>query len=123
MTAAADGQIVFRGLRRWEGIERSWRIPADSVRALGRELVRIGFFELADITPDKPGCGDMATDHPSIVLTANDGEREHRVDYYTGCRGRDSLPAALQRLAGRIDSVTGAAALVDSLQKAGARGR
>jgi hypothetical protein len=105
-------------LRRWQGIERSWQIDPDWFRALAAELSRLGFFELRDITPNTPACGDVATDHPSIVLTASDGTREHRVSYYLGCRGLDSLPAMLASIANRLDSVTGAARLVDSLQKA-----
>jgi hypothetical protein len=116
LTAAANGEIVFSGLRRWKGIERRWRVPADSVAVLGDELARMEFFALEDIRPDTPRCGDMATDHPSIVLTASDGVRDHVVQYYTGCRGTDSVPALLVRLAGHIDSATGAAALVDSLR-------
>lgn len=116
--ANADGTAAFRGLRRWKGIERSWQIDPDSFRSLAAELSRVGFFALRDITPDTPACGDVATDHPSIVLTASDGTREHRVSYYLGCRGLDSFPAMLASIANRLDSVTGAARLVDSLQKA-----
>lgn len=118
LTAAADGEIVFRGLHRWQGVERRWRVPADSVATLGAELAQLGFFALRDIVPDTPGCGDVATDHPSIVLSASDGARDHAVRYYTGCRGTDSVPSRLTRLAGRIDTLTGAAGLVDSLRSA-----
>jgi hypothetical protein len=121
LSAAADGRVMFRGLRRWEGIERSWQIPADSLTALARQFAAADFFALGDVVPGVPACGSAATDHPSIVLTATDAAREHRVNYYTGCGGgAGSAPALLKALAGRVDSVTGAARLVDSLQAAGA---
>jgi hypothetical protein len=134
---SAEGQVTFRGIGRWDGIERTWSIPADSVTALAGEFAAVDFFGLRDITPGERACGQAATDHPSIVLTASDGQREHQVHYYAGCPGTDTGPprnaldrlhnppgvlGALKRLAIRIDSVTRATALIDSLQAA-RRGR
>jgi hypothetical protein len=58
--------------------------------------------------------------HGSGVLSASGGTREHRVNFYTGCAGGEGAlaPARLAALAGRPDSVTGAARLVDSLESA-----
>ncbi|HET8623804.1 MAG TPA: DUF6438 domain-containing protein [Gemmatimonadales bacterium] len=120
VSATADGRVTFRGLHRWRGIAQEWRIAPEAVAVLGRAFLAADFFSLGDVVPGAPACGAVATDHPSIVLSASEPNREHRVNYYTGCAGTDgaSAPAALQALANRLDSVTGAARVVDSLQAA-----
>lgn len=118
VSATAHGEVTFRGRQRWQGIEGRWQIPAESVAAIAEQLTAADFFALGDVVPGEAACGAVATDHPSIVLWATDGTREHRVNYYTGCAGSGaaSVPAVLRGLAGRVDSATGAARLVDSLR-------
>jgi hypothetical protein len=83
----------------------------DSIYALA---TRTGFYSLPDSINRRSAtfCPDYATDHPSIIVFLY-GRPPKTVHYYTGCylRSDHTAHAALQdlrRLAGIIDSATGA---------------
>jgi hypothetical protein len=135
LALAADGGVKLTADVAENTLGRRWKIPPDSVIALGREFAEAGFFSTTDILPPLPSCGNSVTDHPTIVLQVGDSSRTHYVHYYTGCLGSAPVPAEstsarlqapqglfgrLTHLAARIDTVTGAVWVIDSLERAGA---
>jgi hypothetical protein len=130
---APDGGVAFRATGAEGELVRRWKIQPESVVQLGRDFAQAGFFRTSDVVPPLPACGSAATDHPTIVLEVRDTSTTHRVHYYTGCLGADtfppeSMPARLHaprgvlgdltRLAARVDTLSGAVPLLDSLQAA-----
>jgi hypothetical protein len=109
---------------------RRWRVSRDAVAALERDFAAANFFGMRDVAPRQRNCTTYATDHPTIILHIADQMSGHRVEYYTGCLGTvtapaESLPALLHapvgelatltELAARVDTVSGAIRLIDSL--------
>lgn len=76
-----------------------------------RDLVQListsGFATFdTSYTPGSAGCGQYATDLPSIVLWAKVGSIVRKVHYDQGCQ---SAPRVLRTIAARVDTVAGTA--------------
>jgi hypothetical protein len=97
LTIDADGSVTFDGREhvRVKG-HRTWRIPADAVSALAREMEQAGFFDM------KNRYTAPVTDLPTTLVTLASNGRTKRISDYAGA------PLELTRLEARIDAVSGA---------------
>ena len=133
VTLAPNGEVTFTASGREGDLRRRWNVPAVSVATLAREFAAAGFLGVSDVVPGSRACGPEATDHSTMRLQVSDAAQTHRVEYYTGCFGVDSLPAqveslpgrlhaphgvlgTLTRLAARVDTVSRAVPVLDSLR-------
>jgi hypothetical protein len=106
--------ITKSGLVRYEGKRfvadsgaDTARIAPEAVRSLLAELDRGGFFGLEDrYVSGAPACGPYATDLPSAITSADNGDVSKQIQHDHGC---SQAPAILSSLEKRIDEVAGTA--------------
>jgi membrane dipeptidase len=97
VTLRDDGTVSYVGRQyvRVSG-QHSWKIDPSAVRALAREMVAAGFFELQDVYTD------LRTDNPTTYTSLTIGTRSKKIkDYVSG-------PPTLKDIEKRIDEVSGA---------------
>jgi hypothetical protein len=97
VTMRHDGTVTYRGLQhtRVSG-NHTWKIDPVAVRALAKEMVSQGYFELKD------EYHRMVTDNPTTYTTLTIGTRSKKIkDYVAG-------PKVLKDMQRRIDEVSGA---------------
>lgn len=110
----ADGFVWFVSHKHGEGGRaESHTRGRDIMRRIEQELERSRFAALPAITMGQaPYCRIVATDAPTITVTAFRAHAIHSVSYYTGCIGetaQDTLPQSfirrLRLLADSIDAI------------------
>lgn len=107
------GDVHFTSHNPGEILDTTDHVAPATLDSLQARAIRARFFSLPDsIDQGSPLCPDYATDHSTLMLTFY-GERTKHVFYYTGCYLRSDhtmVPAleGLARLAGAVDSATGA---------------
>lgn len=70
-------------------------------------IERVKPFSLRDTySRQEDGCGPIATDFPSIIITVQTSGAQKTVNYYTGCKGLEVL-GRISWLAATIDEVAG----------------
>jgi len=106
----ASGEVHFEGEQyvAAEG-ERSSQLDAATIAALGEEILAAGFLEISQEQVDE--CPQMATDHPSAILTIRVDGQEHQIRHYHGCRGLD-IYETLSALEDRVDEVLNTASWI-----------
>jgi hypothetical protein len=106
-----SGRVSFNGARNVVVSGPAAGIAtASAVRDLAQLISTSGFatFDTA-YAPGSPGCGQYATDLPSIILWAKVGALVRKVHYDQGCQG---APVVLRTIAARVDTVAGTAAWI-----------
>ncbi|HEX9102083.1 MAG TPA: DUF6438 domain-containing protein [Polyangia bacterium] len=102
VTVLRDGTVLWEGERFVKVTGKATaKLPAAAIAELARAFARADFFALHD----KYDRYDV-TDHPSAVVSFDDGKRKKSIHHYHGDR---SAPQALSELEDRIDELVGTA--------------
>ena len=107
VTVFADGRVEYEGMADVKVLGfRSATLGAAELRKLKDELNKAGFLGLRDsYDSSEAGCTAVATDSPSVKLSARTDGMLKSVDHYLGCLGPvsdrlASLENAIDRIAG-----------------------
>ncbi|WP_309086620.1 DUF6438 domain-containing protein [Chelativorans sp.] len=94
---SASGEGTFDG-RRFTAVQgqRKFSITRQEWSAFQGVLAPYRPRGTEDITPGHPRCRQMATDHPSIIVTWAEGKRTDRLIFNYGCK--DPENAAMARV-------------------------
>ena len=104
VTASSSGAVRFEGKSHVSHPGSAvGRIPQARLDSLLTELEAAGYFDFEEqYAPGSPGCGNAATDLPTVTTSVTFHGRTRRIEHYRGCAG---APQALNRLEERIDQV------------------
>ena len=104
VTASSSGALRFEGKAHVSHPGSAvGQIPKARLDSLLAELEGAGYFEFEEhYAPGSPGCGNAATDLPTVTTSVTFHGRTKRIEHYRGCVG---APQALGPLEERIDEV------------------
>ena len=101
-----DGTVVYDGRANVGHLgERRWKMPAESINRLLREIDAIDFLD----TPERSGICPGATDTAIVIIDYRPGATQKTVIHDDRC---GAAPPALAALEKAIDGVTGTARLI-----------
>lgn len=101
----AQGKVRYQGERHvaQKGVHHG-SADRDELLALWQTLEEHDFFRMPSYLPGKEGCGTVATDMATLVLSVQREGRTHSVRYYRGCT---AAPEGLDEIARLIDQAAG----------------
>ncbi len=113
LTVFADGLTNFDGKQDTKtiGIMRT-KTDKKEIVDLIEAFNEADYFSLPDIFDrDSGGCGNWATDLPSVITSVRKDKKEKEIDHYYGCRGDGKAAEEplkrLSALESKIDQIAG----------------